>query len=92
MFTTIKIGYIPSNSIHYSEAQEDFFFEFDGAINWLCCKKDWSISIIYDQVFRQMYYNYDCKIILSHYFYPFQDPLSLKKGYEYYQYRWKGFF
>jgi hypothetical protein len=90
MSTPIKVGYLSSNSIHYVEERDEYFFEFNGRQNWLSCNKNQGIEVVYDQVYRQMYFLYDCKIIYSHHFYNFQDPLLLSqitKGYEL-----KGFF
>ena len=43
------------------------------------------MQTVYDQVYRQMYFNHGCNVIFSPYFYDFQDPWILKqaiKGYK----------
>lgn len=83
----IKVGFIKDSDIIYDYDRREYFFYIPGyGRRWLGCDLDFNINLIYDRVYKELYFSQDCNVIYSDFFYR---PASISDKYSYVI---KGFF
>ena len=66
----INTWYVQDKDIIYDYDKSEYFFHMPGrGRQWTCCNLDSPLDIIYDQIYRTLYFSFGYNVIYSEHFY-----------------------